>query len=111
MTAHTNDILEMLADDMVSHGSLVQYFENNKNAPMAIDEQIRLVLAELLSSDMVDVGMPAQVSPNYVEFVAWRGTTEQRIRRAFAAVDAAIGHDKLFAYWLCLRKNVDRFEE
>jgi hypothetical protein len=67
-------------------------------------------LTELLSSGSVDVGEAKLSSPEYVEFMAWKGTVEERVERASAAIDAAHGPDKEFAYWLCLRRNVDRFE-
>ena len=49
-------------------------------------------------------------TPDYVEFVAWNGSVEERVNRAVKAVAAASGPDKEFADWLCLRENVDRFE-
>lgn len=110
MTTPIDDVLEMLADDMVSHGWLVQYLEQSESSSSPVDERIRLLLTQLLSSSKVEIGIPEQATPEYLEFVAWKGTVEERVRRALAAVDAVSGHDELFAYWLCLRENVDRFE-
>lgn len=111
MTKPIDDVLEMLADDMVNHGWLVQYLEQQENVSTPLDERIRRLLTELLTSGKVEVGMPEQATPDYLEFVAWKGKVDERVRRALAAVDTVTGHDKLFAYWLCLRENVDRFEE
>lgn len=110
MTMPTDDILEMLADDMVNHGWLVQYLKQSESGSTPLDERIKLTLTALLASGKVEIGVPEQATPDYLEFVAWNGTVEERVSRALAAVDAANGHDKLFAFWLCLRQNVDRFE-
>lgn len=111
MTTRIDDIIEDLADDMIDHGWLVQYLQGIEHGSTPLVERIRLVLTELLESGKVDVGRPVQATQDYLEFVAWKGTVGERVKRALAAVDAADGHDKSFAYWLCLRENVDRFEE
>ena len=105
------DVLEMLSDDIVFHGWLIQYLQENESDSTPLSERIELVLTELLSSGKVEVGMPELKTPDFLEFVAWKGTVVARVRRAVAAVDAVTGLDQLFAYWLCLRENVDRFEE
>lgn len=103
MRTIVNDLLEQLDEDMVSHGWLVQCVEQE-------DAQLdwKSVLAELLSED-VEVG-DTRAAPNYLEFIAWKGTIEERVSRAIASLNSLSGHDREFAYWLALRKNVDRFE-
>jgi|HubBroStandDraft_1064217.scaffolds.fasta_scaffold833707_1 hypothetical protein len=104
MRTIVNDILEQLGEDMVSHGWLVQSVEQE-------DAQLdwKTVLAELLSED-VEVGDTRVASPDYVEFIAWKGTIEERVSKAIGRLNSLSGHDREFAYWLALRKNVDRFE-
>jgi hypothetical protein len=98
-------VYELLQDDMVSHGLLVQSMEQQGHSQL----DWKLVLAELLSRD-VAIGSTRLVSPNYVEFIAWVGEIEQRLSRAMAYVENATTQDREFAYWLALRKNVDRYE-
>ncbi len=112
MTSTTNDILEMLNDDIVSHGFFAQCLAPDpaERRGIVFDLKMRDQLAELLSSGKVEIGETKVPRPDYVEFVAWRGTIDARVARAMNAVDTASGPDKEFAYWLCLRENVDRFE-
>lgn len=96
------DIIELLGEDMMSHGFLVQQVTNSR---------LPILLAELLSTNDVEVGKTELSKPDYVSFIAWKGTVAERVQRALAAVAQASDQDKEFAYWLALRKNVDRFEE
>lgn len=105
-----NDIFQMLNDDMVSHGLLAQCVEQTNTGAIYSQLGIKNVLAELLATEKVEVGVAKLVKPDYVEFIAWRGSVAERASRAMDAVAAASGADKEFAYWLCLRENVDRFE-
>jgi hypothetical protein len=104
MSGIASYILELLSRDMVSHGLLLQSVNQ-------YDSRISrtAVLTELLSGD-VEIGEARLTSPDYVEFVAWTGGIQQRISRAEARVDSLTGPDQEFAYWLAMRKNVDRFE-
>jgi hypothetical protein len=106
-----DDILEMLRDDtdMVEHGFFVQCVADGGGI-FTLESRVEDLLAELLSSGKVEIGEAKQFSPGASEFVAWRGTVPERIRRAGSAVSNAVGHDKQFAYWLCLREKVDRYE-
>jgi hypothetical protein len=100
----------MLNDDLVSHGFLAQYLACSDRFVSSSDTGLRNLLAELLSSGKVEIGEARQSTPGYVEFIAWKGTVAERVNRAQDSVDSAEGGDKEFAYWLCLRENVDRFE-
>ena len=111
MSMNSDEIIGMLSEDLVSHGILAQYlYQKNTNTPSSKDT-IENVLKEMLSSGKVEIGSVNVARPNYVEFVAWKGDTNERVERAMDAVAKASGADKEFAYWLCLRENVDRFEE
>jgi len=100
----------MLDDDMVSHGLISQCLEQTKSSATPLEKRLESALTELLASGNVEIGVAKMTTPDYVEFTAWNGTVEERVGRAVDAVDAANGPDKEFSYWLCLRKNVDRFE-
>jgi hypothetical protein len=105
-----NYIVELLNDDMVSHGLLLQCVDQSEGIGESSQLNWKGILAELLLGD-VEIGVAEKVSDNYVEFIAWRGSSGERIGRATNSVNNAIGADREFAYWLCLRKNVDRYEE
>ncbi len=100
----------MLNSDMVSRGLIAESVREPKDDPLMLFEKESFLLKELLATDSVEIGIPKLLKPDYVEFVAWRGAVEDRVRRAMQAVALATGHDKEFAYWLCLRKNVDVYE-
>lgn len=104
-------ILQMLNEDMVSHGWVSECVKNDRQDGTAFDAQIKNTLSDLLSSGLVEIGNARIANPQYVEFVAWRGTIVERVSRAMNAVRGASNTDKEFAYWLALRQNVDRFEE
>ena len=110
MSTITSDILEELKDDLISHGWLTQAIMLANEGHHPSQSQIMNVLSELLETGKVEIGLTHQARPDYLEFVAWNGTVDERVNRAMEAVNMAAGPDKDFAYWLCLRKNVDRFE-
>lgn len=109
MTAITDQIIEELNDDMVSHGWLIQIIEEDENCHSPRPD-LQIVLAEVLAKG-VEIGVARSASPDHVEFIAWKGTIAERIARAVDQVKNCSGPDKDFAYWLCLRRNVDRFED
>ena len=111
MSAIADYILDLLSDDMLSHGLFVQCVRQDQSSCDRLQLDWTDVLKELLLSKKVEIGVARRVSPDYVEFIAWRGTAEERISRAVECVDSMSGHDKEFAYWLCLQENIDRFEE
>jgi hypothetical protein len=100
----------MLNDDIVSHGLLAQCVEQFGSDAIHPQVRVKDLLEELLTSGKVDIGVARLASPDFVEFVAWKGSVVERTSRAMDAVAAASGANKEFAYWLCLRQNVDRFE-
>ncbi|MDZ4781431.1 MAG: hypothetical protein SGJ19_14365 [Planctomycetia bacterium] len=107
-------ILDELKDDLIHHGWLVQGIELMENVRPCSSQRLQQVLTELLETKKVQIGNANRTQlagKDYVEFVAWKGSEQERIQRALAVVAAAGGHDVLFAYWLCLNENVDRFEE
>ncbi len=106
---NSSDIIDLLNDDMVSHGLLVQCVEQNDSCGNGPKLNWKDVLEELLSRE-VEIGIAKSTSADYVEFIAWSGSVSERICRAVECVKKAVASDQEFAYWLCLRKNVDRFE-
>jgi hypothetical protein len=100
-----NCIRELLSSDMLSHGLLLQTVEQlGEPSP-----DWKAVLSELLTED-IEIGEAKLASPDYVEFIAWKGTIKERVMRAAKRVEGLAAPDREFAYWLALRKNVDRFE-
>lgn len=110
MSTIANQILELLNDDMVSHGLLVQCIGEEKSTDQSRKLSMNDVLEELLLSEKVEIGIAKMSAPNYVEFIAWKGTVGKRVSRAIETAYSVSVPDREFAYWLCLRENVDRFE-
>jgi hypothetical protein len=99
----------MLNDDIVSHGLLAQCLRELVGHGGDFRHELRKTLEELLSLS-VEVGEENRPNPGYVEFIAWKGAISDRVSRALDLVDRITGPDQEFAYWLCLSKNIDRFE-
>ena len=106
-----NDVLDMLNDDMLSHGLFAECVGGTQCTHPTTPERLEIVLTQLLESGDVEVGSTRLSTPDYVEFIAWIGSVNARVERAMDAVRSAVGHDKEFAYWLCKRNNVDYFEQ
>jgi hypothetical protein len=104
-------IVEALTRDIIGHGELVQCIKLNESINDGRHPDWQDVLRQLLASGKVEVGRAILVSNDYVEFVAWKGTIEQRIARAAGSVNSEYGPAQQFAYWLCLKENVDRYED
>lgn len=101
----------MLDDDMLNHGLLSQHLQDqNESSPLS-EEILRETLKTLLESGKVAIGNARLKTPDYVEFVAWGGELNNQIERAISAISATQSPDKDFAYWLCLRDNIDRVED
>lgn len=109
MLTISQDIIDLLNDDIVSHGLLVQHTREAQEGVDTLHLSWKDILQDLLQSE-VEIGDAKATSHDYVEFIAWTGSVDQRVSRAEAAVENASASDKEFAYWLCLRKNIDRFE-
>lgn len=109
MNSASTYILELLNDDMVSHGLIAQCIEQCGSIDAENPLGWEAILYELLQGK-VEIGIARKTSNDYVEFIAWKGTVEERIARASDRVDNARNSDQEFAYWLCLRKNIDRYE-
>jgi hypothetical protein len=104
-------IFDLLSNDIVSHGLVLQSVEEFNRNGQQPQLQLDDVLKALLQSGRVEIGSAKKTSPDYVEFIAWKGTVEERLTRSTRCVNASNPQDREFAYWLCLRENVDRFEE
>ena len=97
------DMIGLLNDDLVSHGLFVQQLEDNKYGEWTT------ALAELLARD-IEIGDAKSTGRDYVEFIAWNGPIAARVERAQERVANSLDSEREFAYWLCLRGNVDRYE-
>lgn len=110
MNTSISSILEMLENDIVSYGHLLQAVKSNLKDFGSYDQGIQFVLEELLRPGNVEIGNTVLADRNYVEFIAWKGTVPERIARANETIRNAKVADREFAYWLCFRQNVDRYE-
>jgi hypothetical protein len=111
MTTTTEEIIDLMNDDMVSHGLLEQCLVQANSGNELSSHGVSMAIKELLDTGKVAIGSARMIRPDYVEFVGLNGVTDAKIQRAMEAVKAASGPDKEFAYWLCLVDDVDRFEE
>ena len=75
------------------------------------DEEIRNALREILESGEIQIGETNLDTPDYLAFVAWHGSVDERAERAIKSVRECNDSDRPYAYWLCLRDNVDRYED
>lgn len=110
MNTISSYILEILNDDIMQHGLLVQCVEDARSGGEGLKWNWKDVLEELLLKHEVEIGETNLKSADYVEFIAWRGNLNERLSRAVECINQATGYDKEFAYWICLRKNIDRYE-
>lgn len=103
------EIIEHLHDDIVSHGFLSQCL--GLNLPLQPEDMasLRGSLFYLLSTEKIEIGSAFE-SSDYVEFVAWSGSIPAKVERALEAVAQTPEPDSEFAYWICLKEKVDRYE-
>jgi len=112
MTPLALEIIEELKQDLSYHGWIMQGLRNEYGGDdMSLRPHLIELLRELLSSGRVEIGETCLDKPNYLAFVAWKGTVQDRISRAMREVDQATRVDKDFAYWICLKENLDYYEE
>jgi len=109
--AIVDEILDMLQHDIVSNGIISQCLRVRAGINTVSTLQLSELLSALLSTDVVAIGTAKLAGPDYVEFIAWNGSDEEKVSRAIAKVSSCDDSNSEFAYWLCLKKNVDRFEE
>lgn len=106
----TSEIIDHLHDDLVSHGFLAQCIGLHGVRDKDYLGRLRQVLLELMASDRIEIGVAVE-SGNYVEMIGWAGTVEAKVDRALSAVVETDQADNEFAFWLCLKENVDRYED
>ena len=111
MTPTAEDVLDLLSDDLVSRSWVEVCIKNSGCPESSRSVREREVLEELLLSGKVEIGETEEARPDYLAFIAWNGAVPDRVSRALRRVDALTGWDRDFAYWLCLRENVDRYED
>lgn len=74
------------------------------------EEELRNALRELLESGKIEIGETSLETPDYLSFIGWRGTVDQKLDRAIKEVLESNETDRPFVYWLSLRDRVDRYE-
>lgn len=100
-----NEVIEELHTDIVSCGWMLQA-THGKDTP----NDIRNALEALLS-DHICIGDAQGVDGRYVKFVAWSGSKHTCIDRAIRKHSELSDHNKDYAFWLCLKQNVDEYED
>ena len=105
------EVLFALEDDLVSLGWLRQIMKYALPNKPKDDDLLAVVLHRLLHEG-VEIGHATDVG-GHVKFAAWNGTVETRIDRAFREMETArqVEGEDDWAFWLCLRANVDEYEE
>jgi hypothetical protein len=99
------NIKSELHHDLVSSGWLMQEVREANGTTDCMEQVIRRLL-----SDGVEIGY-AIADGEYVKFIAWNGTIDERYRRAHHERQLSEGHDRSYAFWLCLHANVDEYEK
>lgn len=103
------EVMESLQSDLVSAGELRQIIANALPDKTIGSAFIAEVIRHLLEEG-VEIGDARNTDGTYVKFIAWRGTVSDRCERAIRQVESVSGGDREFAFWLCLRDNVDEYE-
>ena len=110
MNQIANDILKELKEDLVSHGWIAEAITLTGNGSATSSLKIETLLSELLMTGKVEIGLTQKAKSDFLEFVTWMGAVPKQVERAMESVSRASDSEKEFAFGLCLRKNVDRFE-
>ncbi len=101
--------MESLQTDLVSVGELRQIVLNTAGKKGDVAEFVWKVVRQLLTGN-VEIGDTCNVEGRYTKFIAWRGSVDERCERARLVMRACQEDDQAFAFWLCLRGNVDEYE-
>lgn len=110
---------EELHEDLLNHAWIEQAvrLRVGKDAPSLL--YVQAILEEMLKSGEVEIGETTkgrgEGGKEYVAFIAWKRTVQERIARAMREVERWSAPEfppdwKDFAYWLCLRRNIDGYE-
>ncbi len=89
-------LIEELHEDLLNHGWVEQAVKLRlgKDAPISL--YVQAILEEMLKSGEVEIGETRagrRQGRDYLEFIAWRGTVEERIARAMKEVERWSGPD------------------
>lgn len=102
-------IKDALQMDLVSVGELRQIVLDTAGREGDVAGFVRKIVRQLLTGN-VEIGEACNVEGGYVKFVAWRGSVGERCERARLVMRTCQEDDQGFAFWLCLRDNVDEYE-
>jgi hypothetical protein len=102
-------VLESAAHDIVSIAEVRQMANDLSGEVASFSSLIKCVLLRLLESG-VEVGHALNKTGQYVEFVGWQGSPDQKTERALALIrnDST---EADFSVWFALRSNVERYED
>ncbi len=105
------DVYSYLETDICDIGFFIQMVQYQSDGSIGIIDRSKEVLSYLLDHG-VEIGQTSRViGSEYIKFIAWKGTTEERIKRAFDIYNSEVGIDRVFSSWLCLTRNTDKFED
>lgn len=101
-------VKDSLRHDIVSFGELIQIARDCGVEENLVIEQLNGILAKL-SGDGIEIG-EATLEGNRVVFIAWVGSVSERCAAARRKLKSCATEDRPFAFWLCRRDGVDRYE-
>lgn len=108
-TLVVQEVMDALQDDLVSVGEVRQIIADTAVEKAEGSDPLEQVLRRVLADD-VEIGYAKNVDGKYVKFVAWKGSITERCERAYRELETCGHSDRGFAFWLCLRANVDEYE-
>lgn len=100
-------------DDLIYNSWIEQAVRLRVSNEAQISLYLMNVLEEMLKSREVEIGGEVRRERDGVKYIAWEGTVEQRIARAFQETERARQVNPnwgLCAYWLRLREKIDGYE-
>jgi hypothetical protein len=101
--------IDALKDDLVSAGELRQIVADSLVETAEARDYMAEVIRHLLA-ESIEIGEARNIEGNYVKFIAWKGSITDRCERAFRQWESLHQSDREFAFWFCLRENVDEYE-
>ena len=104
MMTTVDEILKELQHDLVSCGWMLQTLSAGDSI-QAVRESLSVIL-----TDSIVIGDAIDTKKGHVKFVAWTGTREEQIERAIRRYASSAHPNNDYAFWLCLKQNVDEYE-
>jgi len=113
ITQIKEEILDHLCIDMMQMGFLRGLIETiaEENSYSEVMNFYAL-LSQILEMDNIEIGETwSNPDEKFVYFLAWKGSISEKISRLKERESKGDEIDKYYAAWLCLKSNVNKFEE